>query len=642
MIRLRLGKKVPRNAVNMAYIYGPGFTVEDNLALLDLSHERPENLCATGGMTVVDLSASDVVDTRDILISDRSILHRNLNRPTPLFYVHRIGGGTYSVRSLTAVAIDFDDARDEIRKSMVILDRNDDPLDDLDWDINVTANDGSDGFTVDLYLARRQAEDETFKVKYDAKSGATTLPNHIEVINADQDLNEGVDYTLSEQSAGYSIQGLASSSWAPGLGIFYTGTNPAGFVTVTATQVQLRDDLGVVHTVTYTGRTIAETAADINELNLTEYWAVALSESTTTRLVAGNYAPVSQGTVIRLSQMVHIKYNEETKIRLLRPYNDPPIRPWYPRINPGEFLQDGVVDSKPVKLLFAIPEYDDQTWSYAYGQPWRDKVDDLPEVLDSKIIKLSRAPVKSGTLKLYEGEKDVSSIVQDIDLLNGIVFLNERPRSEMTADYTYEEQNYLYTDLDVNTNSLHNPSVFGKYIGIYVTPYKILASDAGLQQTFTGSVRHVIRDTYSEVVQAVQNVKYDDGSDPNAFLLGVMRSSLVTDLDEVKIVDTRTRGGGLEEDVTETDEPESDFYWDIGNWGGKPFQDKGSIVIGIPSNVIGTGQPSLRSSIPIDPSGYFDPTGKLGTQFIQSVVDKHIAAGHLGIVWPRTGLVRNV
>jgi hypothetical protein len=638
MIRLRLGKRVPRNAANLAYVHSPGFSVGGNIALMDLSYTRPENIAAYGADRVVDITVPDLVDTQDIRLSSRSVLHAKVNVPKPLFYRYRIGRGTYDVLSNDATPGNLGVSREVIRKALVILDREDNVLRDLDWDINLVATDGTTGYTVDLYLGRRQRPDETFKVKYDAKSGSTILSNHIEVINAIEDMVQGTDYTLTQQSTGYLIGNLdAAVSYAPGVGLFYRGTGSNGTVTVTGTTLTLTDDALATYDITLTGKSVSDVVTEINELDLVEYWAVPLSPSTACRLVAGTFNVWSYGTEIDLDQIVHVRSNEEVRIQALRPYPDSTASPWYPRIDPGEFQVAGTISSSAVRFQYAVPEYANQTWSYTYGQPWRDMSQDLPEIIGDKMLQVHRRSIKDGSLTLYLKDRDVTSRIDDIDLLNGIIFLNQRFKGELTADYSYEEQAFVYTGIDLNTNSLHNPDLFGKYIGIYVTPYRILSSTPALRQTFSTCVRHVVRDTYAEVVSQVQGVLFDDASDPQAFLLGVYRPVLTAELDDVKIVDTRTRGGGITDEIKTTDEPESDFYWDIGNWDGQPFQDKGSLVVGVPEEIQGTGSPRLRLDIPVDPTGFVAPTGRLSWEFVQQMIDRHIAGGHMALIWPRTG-----
>jgi hypothetical protein len=563
MIRLRTAKRVPENAAGLAYVHSPAFTVKDNLALLDLSYTRPENVAAYGGDVVVDIMAAQVVDIQDLHVSPRSVLHPKIGVAKPMFYSYRVGRGTYSVISNDALPANLPASKPVIRSSLVLLDRQDGLLRDIDWDIDVVANDGGNGYTIDLYLSRRPRADETFKIKYDAMSGATVFPNHIEVINSVPALTQGVDYTLTEQATGYTITGLSPAYYAQGLGLFYRGSAVNGSITITPTEIRLTDDAAGVHTVSLVGRSVPEVASDINELRLAEYLAVPLSESGTARLILGTYSVYSYGLAVRLNQIAHVRYNEETRISTEKPYDGPVATPWYPRVDPGQFLQDGRIGATACKFEFGVPEYSSQTWSYTYGQPWRDMAQDLPDLIGSMMLRLHRAPVKDGSLTLRQDGKDVTAKVRDIDLLNGIVFLEQHVTGELVADYAYEERAFVYTGIDLNTNSLHNPSVFGKYIGIYVTPWKILSADAAVQQTFNTTVRHVVRDTYNEVVSQVQGIFFDDGSDPQAFLLGVFRPILVSDVDEINVVDTRTRGGGITDEIESTDEPESDFFWDI-------------------------------------------------------------------------------
>lgn len=638
MIRARIVNKVPRNAVNIAYIFSPPFTPNDNISLQDLSYERPENIVTRGGDVVVPLSgALNRVETDNVTLSRRSVLRRDTLRPIPLYYKYQL---PYSVYSRTSGTIVNKAVETDIRQEITLLDRNNEPITNLDWDLEVSATDGAGGYTTTLYLPRRQTEDETFKVKYHAKSGVTLYPNHIDVINATPELTINVDYTLQEEADGFSIQGLdAALNAAPGIGIFYKGTGASGVVTVSATNITFPRDGGGTDTYTLAGKSINDLVIEINEAGLAAWFVVALSECSVATLATGSTTVYPRGATVTLPGYTHAKYQEEVKMRVLGPYNDPTTMPWYPRIDPGQFLVDGTIGAVAVKFLYGVPEYATQAGSFTHNRPYRDKVNDTPRIIGPRMLQVSRYPLKSSTITLYAKGKSANSDIDDIDLLNGIIFLNVDAVRSYTADYTYEERSYVYVGIDLNTTALHNRDIFGKYIGIYATPYKILS--ATIPQTFTTCIHHVVRDTYAEVVSAVAAVQYDDGSDPQAFLLGILRPVLTADLDAVKIADTRVFGGGLEEGIESTDEPETDFYSDIGRFDGEPFQDKGSVIVGVPSNVLGTGMPRIAASIPIPTTGYTNPVGTFSQDDILRASEEHLGAGRMAMIWSRTGLYVN-
>lgn len=634
MIRARIVNKVPRNAVNVAYVYSPPFTAKDNIALMDLSYTRPENLITRGGDIVLDIT-SGRVESDNISISARSILRRDNTQVIPLYYKYQL---QYLLYSHTTGVVGTMAPETDIRNEVTLLDRDDKPLSGIYWDLSVVSTDGSSGYTVNIYLYRRQYFNETFKIKYHAKDGVALYPNHIEVINATPDIVLGTDFTLQEESDGFSIQGLSVANRAPGIGLFYIGTGASAVATVT-TSITLPRDGGGTDAFTLAGKSIDDIVTEINEARLAAWIAVPLSDCDTADLKTGTYTVYPGGRAIPLNSYAHVKYQEEVKLQVLRPYDDPTTKPWYPRIDPGQFMQDGEISGTPVKFLFGVPEYANQSGSYTYGHPYRDIVNDSPDIIAPRMLQLHRFPVVSGSIALYASGKSVNSDIDEIDLLNGVVFLNTDAVKHYTADYSYEERSYVYDGVDLNTTALHNRDVFGKYVGIYATPYKILSGT--IPQTFTTGIYHVIRDTYEEVVDAVGDVLYDDASDPLAFLLGVLRPVLTSDINEIKYVDTRVRGGGINANLDETDEPESEFYSDIGRFDGLPFQDKGSVVVGVPSNILGTGLPSIVAAIPIPTTGYMDPVGRFSTDDIVRATEEHLGAGRMAMVWQRTGLFVN-
>jgi hypothetical protein len=79
-------------------------------------------------------------------------------------------------------------------------------------------------------------------------------------------------------------------------------------------------------------------------------------------------------------------------------------------------------------------------------------------------------------------------------------------------------------------------------------------------------------------------------SDPLALLLGKIYIQPNSSLQEMVIIDTRSRGGGLSEEVTQVliDQinPEANYYWDIGYWDGQPYQENGVLFFRLPSTLL--------------------------------------------------------
>lgn len=91
-----------------------------------------------------------------------------------------------------------------------------------------------------------------------------------------------------------------------------------------------------------------------------------------------------------------------------------------------------------------------------------------------------------------------------------------------------------------------------------------------------------------------------------------------TSLDAVELIDSRVRGGGILESISESLrhelEPESDYYFDIGYWDGEPYSENAVIIIKLDKRLLSSNG------------------GRFSEQEIQNAINKWIAAGTLPII----------
>lgn len=110
---------------------------------------------------------------------------------------------------------------------------------------------------------------------------------------------------------------------------------------------------------------------------------------------------------------------------------------------------------------------------------------------------------------------------------------------------------------------------------------------------------------------------------PSALVLAKLYVTSNAQIDNVKVIDTRTRGGGLLESTNVDDfnlpgdtRREIGTYWDVAGWDGQPVPLSAVIIVEIPSGVL-TGA-----------NGY--------TQFsqdeIEAIVNQHVAAGIKAVI----------
>jgi hypothetical protein len=104
----------------------------------------------------------------------------------------------------------------------------------------------------------------------------------------------------------------------------------------------------------------------------------------------------------------------------------------------------------------------------------------------------------------------------------------------------------------------------------------------------------------------------------NLVLIGAIYVRPNSSFYSLQVTDTRTRGGGILEEISDELrkelEPDSDFYWDIGYWDGEAYPENAVIVVRLDRKL-------LR-----------DFGGRFTEDEIQTAVNKHIAFGTLALI----------
>ncbi len=166
----------------------------------------------------------------------------------------------------------------------------------------------------------------------------------------------------------------------------------------------------------------------------------------------------------------------------------------------------------------------------------------------------------------------------------------------------------------------------------------LLASGVGTGDSFERTIYHIVRDTAQEIESEVAALELSDTSPAQAQLLGIYRIVQTEVPSDIDIIDTRSWGGGLRQDVDPRDvqQTETQFYADLGaHFDGQPFPDAGTIIIELPEGIPGTGQVDQIHTIYdgygnfdiIDPSGWINPSGLLTRDEILVKLHKHADAG---------------
>ena len=339
-----------------------------------------------------------------------------------------------------------------------------------------------------------------------------------------------------------------------------------------------------------------------------------------------------------------VKMKDHRVISLRSPLETEVYENWYPRISSGYFEKDMKdQNGDDVKAIYRINEYHNQQYSFKYGKPYIDIEDERAEVLNSNTIKCRFSPlfVKLHTNGLPDNlrvvrvmnKTEVPLHITGWNVHKGIIEVIETISESdvIKVDYTYEEECYTYRGCRVED----------MFIRVDLNPNKYHTYDK-IDYTSTGRVLNVEKDNVynlfnlpmslflrpSKVIkngtvvkenEFVLYHKYDETPlDAMDLFIGKVYLKHNTTFSNMNIIDTRQRGGGLLESITDDIrkelEPESDFYYDIGFWDGEPFSENSVVIIRLDSRIL------------------LENGGRFSKEEVQQVVNKWVAFGTLVIV----------
>lgn len=383
---------------------------------------------------------------------------------------------------------------------------------------------------------------------------------------------------------------------APGLAIYLT---QAGTITVDGTLVSIAIGLTTIE-VPYVGKTLTEVASQISASS-EAIDAVPLNRSGPLEagflfLDSTDDLTLDGGQIIR-ARAHAVRYTEDTKIRVLPPYAENRLLPWYPRVDRGSVF----IERYGVKFLFAVPEYADQEWSTLFGKPYVDQVNVRAEYLGPKLVRVARTPIHwvNHNLSLLINNQRAAGVVQDVDVHNGFVRLSTEISSSDTvrATYTYREDCLVYKGVNLNPSIEHNPGIIDQAVVIYLRPQY---SSNG--QARTSTVNHIVARTLTGALSSIP------AANEPVLVIGafyVRPSGVVTD---IKLTDTRTRGGGVEQEKWDAALAKTrEFYSasDFGRYDGVPFPAAASGVLFLPRSIL----------------------DRFDADFVEKQVQRHVSAG---------------
>jgi len=267
-----------------------------------------------------------------------------------------------------------------------------------------------------------------------------------------------------------------------------------------------------------------------------------------------------------------------------------------------------------VKAFYSVPEAKNEAWSSKYGRPYLDIKGETPTIVDESTIKISQYPFLISQVPTNNNsEADpylpvftvyrrssasspwvelVFSDIKDFDSKNGTITLNS-PLSNLDpklikVDYTSDKKVYNFkgdaqTKINFNPFLSKNSDFVNKPLYIYLLPESVF-DNAGV--LISDSIRtRTVNFTSDDSIFNPSRVDFD----PTALLIGIVHISTSSDINDLIILDTRKRGGGLStafslSDMT-TIQPEAESYWDIISDKAVSYQKGGFVIIRLPAEL---------------------------------------------------------
>jgi hypothetical protein len=351
--------------------------------------------------------------------------------------------------------------------------------------------------------------------------------------------------------------------------------------------------VGIAHAVSLEDKSVAQI---VNELNASPFRIKAKAVASIKNIAAenliinGNVIPNSFPVVDRSidghsvfirAKRWSVHYDKLSAISLDGPAFDSIKKRWWPRIVKGSFSTRGA-DGHLYE--FGVPEYDNQTWSSAYGRPFVDVPGEAPIFKESKILQLSAGPLLALNNILIRATSQQDKFfpaewIKDVDIFNSRIYLQDGITfpDNIEVFYSYLERGYVYKDINVNAHFKQNPYLMNKFVVLYARPIK---SSAGVQRD-----RGIYHEVGHTLDQAIYSIKSTNADEPIA-ILGALAIRPVLDRANISVLDTRSYGGGLHENELGVSYEErfetSEYFTDIGRLEGIPYGGSASILMELP------------------------------------------------------------
>lgn len=304
------------------------------------------------------------------------------------------------------------------------------------------------------------------------------------------------------------------------------------------------------------------------------------------------------------------------QITIHAPIENNPLKSWLPAINYSYFNKTYERIDKTIQLVYSVPEFYSQIYS-DYCRPYVEVKNENPINLGNSRVKVSRYPIYiepsiDWLPKNIEGRKVLPNgtkrklTVKSYNFKYGIIEFEDKIsyNDKIEIDYTYEEEFYhyrgYYLNSDPNSEMIKinlNPNMYNYY------------TDNKDEVFYNANVYNLFNRTIHFYLRPMRVIDKSNGSilEENKFTLyhridkqeaispfdlhiGRIFIRHHTSLKSTKVIDTRKRGGGILESISDNLrrelEPESDDYLDIGTLDGKPYHENSVVIIKVDERML--------------------------------------------------------
>lgn len=679
MLELKLSKAPYKGACLIGYYTGTELDVENNIGLKDYSFLWSQNRVGFGGQSRVisyDTGGGhDPLTSADIVVGNISARYRDLVDPTPLFWRHRIGSNTAfgAIRkyifSPTTDSISPTTANTmyaalfDLRKTVRLVEA-DGTESSVKWDlafgdITVATNrrvaiGGSYGWDVYVYVSETSSKDRPLFVEFTSIDATGSVQyNHRELLNPTEYFNSNGIFATGAGVVGaeeYALEADIDNTYQ-----LIANTEPDAMAiafwsddanwTWERNGADLEFDLSTVlqFAVTLTGKTVKEVVQEINAQNSPVKATLLMDYLDAAQLVSagGPFVIGPNGTNPALfEEHYNVLYLHDTRFFADKPREIDNQDEWNPNIRIGHAKYEVTRGALAGAIItYSIPEFDWVTCRVGSdGNPFEYR--EPATVIRSDMIATRHNRLSMGTVIVEINGDNGMHLVEDYDAYSGIIKFSKPIEGLDGITVSYEHAHdgwYEIENLDLNPIQKHFQDSYRLFVGIYITPSEIDGTPSGPDPlTLKPVVGWVVGNTIAELESAVSGILDPTGAfEIEAKLIGIYQVTSQQGTIDVKVIDIRSHGGGVDIDVdlkkaTEAS-PETQFYSDIGYWDGEPYPGTGIVIVSGPAEILGNTQAAPAAPSPND-GGFVDTTGMQNPSDIRRRLKKHASVGTYNVL----------